>query len=203
MGTSRTPAEMIAKVHQLSTITQRQRKIAVSEGALATKTIMLSAAASRGVKPGGKIAGKPWNVRYDVKGADKPVALVRFTGPFHLVNNDTDQHFIGPKGFGSLSALRRLGAGVGAARAFGGTASGIFSSAGAGREFHTHRSGRLVSRQRRGGLALTIGGNLRAYAFHPGTSGKAIFPAAKSVAQRRAPPLMASSMKGAWKQALT
>jgi hypothetical protein len=42
-------------------------------------------------------------------------------------------------------------------------------------------------RRRRGGQALTIGGNVRAWAHHPGTGGKHFFEAAKAIVTKTAP----------------
>lgn len=162
MGTSRNPAQMVAKINALGTATRRRQRLAVEEGALAAKTIMLASASSKGLAPGNKLLGRPWRgVRYDVKGAQNPTALVRYMGPFHLFDNPTKAHDITPK-----------------------------------RAVNARRRGRG------GKKALVIGGNVRAYAHHPGTAGARSFPAAKVIAQRRVPRVMASTISHGWSQAL-
>lgn len=180
MGTSRNPADMVRKIRDLGTITERRTKQAVNEGALAAKTIMLASAASKGLNPSDKLAGRRWNVRYDVKGTQNPTALVRYTGPFHLFDNPTAPHVITAKKLGQRTSRRS-------------------------RQSIASTSGRSVFGgfgARGGAKALTIGGNFRAYANHPGTSGARSFPAAKSIAQRRVPRVMASTVSHGWSQAL-
>ena len=186
MGSSRSVGEFVGKINALGTATERGRTQAVSEGAFKTKTIMLAAAAAKGVAPGGKIAGRSWGVRYELKGAEKPEALVRYTGPFHLVNNDTKAHVIRPHVFvgtrGSVSGRRGRGR-----RAVKGAALlQLF----------------VVDAQDGGALKIP-GVGFRREVSHPGTQGKAIFPAAKAIARIQVPGVMANSMKGAWKRALT
>lgn len=191
MGTSRNPAQLVGKINQLATATQRNRKVAVSEGALAAKQIMLATAAAKGVAPGGKIAGRKWNVAYDVKGFDNPAALVRFTGPFHLVENDTRPHYIAAKGLGGSRASR-------GERAFQASASRFLSGS-------SRAAGSFGgARRSKGAKSLKIGSSLfRAYVFHPGTSGKGVLPAARVVAERRVPHVMAASMQGAWRRVIS
>ena len=191
MGTSRTPAQLVAKINHLATVTQQTRKIAVAEGALATKQIMLATAAAKGVTPGGKIAGRKWNVSYDVKGTNNPTALVRFTGPFHLVENATKPHYIAAKGLGGSRASR-------GERAFQASASRFLSGS-------SRASGAFGgARRSKGAKALHIGSSLfRAYVFHPGTSGKGVMPIARTVAARRVPHVMASSMRGSWRRVIS
>lgn len=159
MGTSRNPQQMVAKIKALGTTTERRQRKAVEEGALAAKTIMLAAAAAKGLTPGNKIAGRKWTVRFDVRGSTNPTALVRNVGPFHLFDNPTEAHPITP------------------------------------------RAGR-TTRGRKGKKALVIGGNVRAYANHPGTPGARTFPAAKVIAHRRVPRVMASTISHGWSQVL-
>jgi len=178
---------MAAKIQRLATATQTAQRAAVAQGALATKTIMQAAAASKGVTSGSQIAGRRWSVRYDIKGTGSPTALVRFTGPFHLVNNSTQPHYIAAKGLGGSRASRSQRAfDASTARFQTGNARGAFGG----------------QRRSRGGRALKIGDNFRAYVFHPGTQGKGIFEAGKKVAENRVPRVMASSMQGAWRKVI-
>ena len=181
MGTSKSPAEMVGKIRALGTATERSAQQAVGAGALATKTIMVQTAGARGLPLGAKIAGKKWSVGYDVKGGRNPAALVRYRGPFHLFDNPTKPHVITAKRLGTRTsrASRAARASTGGAGAFGGFG------------------------ERRGAKALAIGGNLRAYANHPGTAGARSFPAARAIAELRVPRVMAASVSGAWRRVLS
>lgn len=97
MGTSRSVEQFADKINGLARTTTKRQEQIVRTGADATKRLMLATASARGVKPSGKLAGKSWNVRYDLTRGATPSALVRFTGPFHLVNNNTAPHEITPR----------------------------------------------------------------------------------------------------------
>jgi hypothetical protein len=97
MATTTDPKKFVADIRKMATITQRRQVQIVNEGALLTKTIILSEAAQAGVTPASKIAGGKWGVRYNVKGFNNPAALVRIFGPFHLVDRPTKSHEIGPR----------------------------------------------------------------------------------------------------------
>lgn len=188
MGTSRSVTEFVGKINKAGHATDRHRKEAVSQGAFTAKKVMLAAAAAKGVTPGGKIAGRKWGVSFDVKGTERPVALVRYTGPFHLVNNDTRRHYVVAGGLGGSRESRGIRAFQASASRFSGeSSSGAFGG----------------QRRSKGKRAISFNGIARAYVVHPGTSGKAIFPAAKIIARRTVPDVMAQSMKGAWRRALT
>lgn len=173
MGTSTSGAQLARKFAVLAD-GMRDQRVPLNATALAVKRIMESSAAQAGAlgnKPAGK--RKAIGVRYDVR---PPLALVSYTGPAHLINNPTAAHFIGPSGLGSRSALAAASRGIGAAQAFGASGRGLL----------TGLSQR--GRRRRGGKrALTIGGNLRAYAFHPGTPGKGFYQKARLQAVKAAP----------------
>jgi hypothetical protein len=70
------------------------------KGAQRTKVIYLAGAQRAGLTPGKKMNvgrnGARWGVRYDaLKSSDaKEEILVKFTGPVHLVNGDTNPHVI-------------------------------------------------------------------------------------------------------------
>lgn len=207
MGTSRSSVELVRKLNDLGTATQRKAKNVVDEGALAAKTIMLATAASKGVTPGRKIGDRKWGVRYDVKGTTNPTALVRFTGPFHLVNNPTDPHIIGARRLGTRGAFRARQRQLEVVGAFSGRSSrGGFSENvgmfGALRgQSDTRRNGLVLNRQR--AKALKFGSSHYAYVFHPGTPGKRIFEAAKVVAERRVPKVMAARQMSIWGQVMS
>lgn len=168
-------------------------KVPLNRTGLAGKRILERHAAGAGVL-GTRARGKRKIISafYDIDTSGRAV-LIGYRGPAHLVMNPTRPHFIAPRGFGSLAALRRLGAGVGAAQAFGGTGRGVFAAAGVGRETHLASGGRRTSRRRKGSRALTIGPNLRGYAFHPGTKGKPVFKTARAEAQRELPGVYAKA----------
>lgn len=187
MGTSHSVDGFLKKLGEMSTATERQRTTAVAQGAAATKAVMLSAAAAKGVSPGGKIANRPWGVSYKVKGGLEPGALVRFTGPFHLVNNPTSPHYVAAKGLGGNRATRGVAA-------FQASVAGFTSGSGRGAFSGLRRS--------RGKRALSFRGVARPYVFHPGTSGKGILADAKTLARRSVPPVMAKSMSSAWKRVM-
>lgn len=75
-------------------------RVGVEKACLAGKAVMLSALASAGV--GGRISGVGRSggragVRYDVRGFQNPVGILRYVGAVHLVNNPTRPHEIAPK----------------------------------------------------------------------------------------------------------
>ena len=144
-----------------------------------------------------------WGVSYGVNGKSRETvqALVRFTGPVHLVFSPTKAHFMGAKrtnsAHGAERAMRwghmeqRVMRSRELSAAFGGGAAkgamGSYRSAG-----HTvtrgKNKGKFISH---GARALNIGGNggtLRPYAFHPGTRGHGtVWPACKAAAARIVP----------------
>lgn len=186
MGRSTSVAQFTGKIDRAAKAMADTRRPLEAVGLAGKAAFVAAAGGAIGTTPSGK--RKPVGARYDLGKKQQGTAqvVVTYTGAAHLLNNPTDRHFIGPKGFGSLAALRRLGAGVGAVTSFGGSARGIFAQAGAGRELHT-RGGQLVSRKRKGSRALKIGADYRAYAFHPGTKGKGFAQKAKVVVAEAAP----------------
>lgn len=145
MGVSRSPQEFARKIHELADATEKDQRKILTEGAQATKAIMLATATSKGVSPGGKIAGKRWTVRYDLNPGSTPAALVRFTGPFHLVENPTRPHEITPRssrpqtrrGRSSRARALRIGDGFAASASHPGT-----------RGKHVFKAGRVVAGER-------------------------------------------------------
>lgn len=179
MGTSRSPQEMVRKIESLATVTERKAKAILGQGALTGKEIILAEAASRGVLPQSKIAGGKWGVRYDIKGTKNPVALLRITGPFQLVERDTAPHMI----------YRR------SARARGRGAKRINRQATLNQVF----GGRGAYT---GGAMKFPDGQFRHVVHHPGTKGKGIFKAAKAKAGKAVPIVMSQRLSGFWADAL-
>jgi hypothetical protein len=145
MGVSTSAGQLAAKFEGLARDMANPR-VPLNVTALHVKRLFESSAAGAGVL-GHRVARGKVGVRYDIKGnGPRAVALVRYTGPAHLVNNPTQAHRIEPR-----------------------------------------RRGR---RRRRG---LTIGGNVRAWANHPGTSGKGFFQKARGAAVATAPRVYAKA----------
>jgi hypothetical protein len=92
MGTTRSIEQFSHKIVEAGDVLRKRQRDIVTAGAQVTKESFLAAAAARGVKPGGKIAGKPWSVRYAIQTGAETTATVRFVGPFHLVDRPTRPH---------------------------------------------------------------------------------------------------------------
>lgn len=134
MGTSTNVAQFAGKLHAGGAAIQGATAQAVFESALVGKGIFQANMGTTRLRNVGK-NGARVGARFDMKGGANPTALLRYTGPAHLINNPTSPHVIEPRG-------------------------------------RTRTAG---GRKRKGAQALTIGGNVRAYAHHPGTSGKAFY----------------------------
>lgn len=125
MGTSRTPKELARKLDRWADGIARQNRTAVEQAALAVKetTVPLIRQATGGdmrLSGVGRKGGAKIGVRYDVKGNERAVAIVKATGPAHLAERDVKPHVVvsryAPKKFGRSRARR--GASANAAAAF-------------------------------------------------------------------------------------
>ena len=188
MGVSSSPRELAAKLDRFGKDLNNVR-VPLEATALHVKRLFEASAASAGAlgkSPAGK--RKMIGARYDFKNRRGGATLgegqviVTYTGPAHLLNNPTRPHFIGARRLGSRRRLSGMSARVGATAAFGGSNVGAFGGLLAAQR--TTRSGAVRSN---GARALTINGDLRAYAFHPGTKGKGFFQRARAAAERTAP----------------
>ena len=178
MGTSRSATEFAGKITKMATVTQRTQKELVQQGSLTGKTIILAEAAAKGVTPSSRIAGGKWGVRYDVKGFNNPTSLLRITGPFHLVENDTSPHLIYRRASRARGrGARRINRERSLAQTFGGT--GAYS-----------------------GGSLKFGDTYRKVVSHPGTKGKGIFKAARKKIDRAVPIVMSQRLSAGWRTAL-
>ena len=92
MGTSRSPEQMARKLAYAASAIG-DNKVAVERTAFAVKGIFLDSLRSTGVSGSTPISRKV-KARYDVKGTRNPTALIRYTGPAHLLNNPTKRHSI-------------------------------------------------------------------------------------------------------------
>lgn len=178
------------------------KKQGANKAGMAVKTAWLGIAQSQGgITPANKIARRKWNVGYDVQGGMNATTLVSFRGPVHFVFGNTKQHIIGAKLLGTRNSIRKKSKLIGINAAFGGSNRGAFGKMQKQVNYNQYGSVRQqaakgVLRTRAGKQALTIGGNLRAYAFHPGTGGKtSVWPAAKAAAIRIGPETYAAEYK--------
>lgn len=78
----------------------RANRVGVEKACLAGKQTMLASMAAAGL--GRRISGvgksgANVNVRYDVRGYQNPVGILRYVGPVHLVNSPTKPHEILPR----------------------------------------------------------------------------------------------------------
>jgi len=95
MGTSSSVGELTGKLHKLA-MDMNDPTAALNATALQAKGIFIASAA--GVI-GRKVAGGTIGARYDIgkRGAGVGQAIVKYTGPAHLVNNPTRPHRIEPR----------------------------------------------------------------------------------------------------------
>lgn len=95
MGESRTVGEFAKRIKNAATSTERNSPAILRAAAAEAKKVFLATSDAKGVHPGGKLAGKGWGVNYSFLSPHE--ALVRFTGPFHLVESNTKAHGEVPK----------------------------------------------------------------------------------------------------------
>lgn len=169
-------AELVGKLDKFGQAIADNRP-AMVRVAIVTKGEFIKALARAGVN-GTTPVTKKIGVRDDVKGKLNATAIVRYTGPAHLINNRTRRHFIGAKRLGTRRSLSAKSRKVGTLAAFGGSNRGSFGG------FREVKNGKR---------ALTIGANPRAYAFHPGSPGKQFFQDAKKHATKSAPEAFAKA----------
>ena len=99
MGTSNSVAEFVGKIDQAGKALAKARRDTVNDAALAGKRIIEGSI--RGVVPDMRLSGMRnarVGVRYDIKGNANPTALMRATGPLHIVENRTGAHMIPREG---------------------------------------------------------------------------------------------------------
>lgn len=95
MGTSRTVAEFTHKIEAAGKALEKADRDIINDAALLAKNTILGEI--KGVVPDLRMSGvrnAKVNVRYDIKGQSNPTALIKATGPLHLVENDTSAHRI-------------------------------------------------------------------------------------------------------------
>lgn len=149
MGSSTTPAAFVSKIDAATRAIASNRE-AIQATALHAKVVFIGAAAASGVGRGvGRSpVSRKVSARYDLRGGEQNAsALVRYTGPAHLLNNPTKPHIIRPRKFaGTRGRGARAQRGAGLLSLFG------------------------VDAQVGGGIEIP-GEGVRRYAMHPGTRG--------------------------------
>jgi len=188
-------AAFVKKCQNVQNTFPDAKKEGANKAGMAVKTAWLGIAQSQaGISPANKIARRKWNVGYDVQGGMNATTLVAFRGPVHLVLGNTKPHVIGAKRLSTRSGFKVRTKQLGVNAAFGGSNRGAFGKMRAATV--TNKGG--ITRAFNGKQALTIGGNLRAYAFHPGTHGDSgVWPAAKAAAIRIGPDTYATEYRKA------
>lgn len=92
--------QLAARLQRAGSDITRANRVGVEKACLAGKGVMLSALTSAvgGLRLSGVgRSGARVGVRYDVKGYQNPVGILRYVGPVHLVNNPTAAHEILPR----------------------------------------------------------------------------------------------------------
>lgn len=163
--------------------------------AIAIKSRWYGIAAAAGIPRDGLIARRKWRISDSTYGKRKEsmTLIVSYDGAMQVVLGSTKQHIIGAKLLGTRNSIRKKARRIGANAAFGGSNRGTFGSIQRYVNYNRYGSTRQQAmkgelRLRAGAQALTIptgSGNLRAYAFHPGTAGKRqVWPESKAAAQQ-------------------
>jgi hypothetical protein len=104
MGTSNSSAELAKKFISAGEALSSNRP-AIEKSAQVTKAVFLTSLRQAGVK-GTTPVSKKVKARYDIKGTQHASALVRYTGPAHLLNNPSRAHSIVSKKTGRSRRFR-------------------------------------------------------------------------------------------------
>jgi hypothetical protein len=169
MGSSSSVPQFVAKFEKAAQAVGSNRP-AVEATAMVAKKLFIGSAAAVGVgraAPPGDKASLSVSARYDIKGSgSQHTALIRYTGPAHLMNNPTKAHEIRPRMFvGTRGTKARAQKGAALMAAFGLDA----------------RSGAL------GGGVVTVAGHPVNVIHHPGTKGLKFAEKAKALAAIECP----------------
>jgi hypothetical protein len=107
---TRTLLDVAASASRMPEALQKGQKAGVSAAALViTREVRQRTRAATGGDmrlSGVGLRGARVGARYDVRGVENPVALVRATGPYHLLERDTRAHGIAPRKRRRTRALR-------------------------------------------------------------------------------------------------
>lgn len=109
---SRVGASVSSRMQKLALEVQRAQRTAVERAAFAAKQVhadeIKTASGGDNRLSGVGQKGARVGVRYDVKGTKNPTALIRATGPLHLVEHVVKPHEITPKRRGRGARKRAL-----------------------------------------------------------------------------------------------
>lgn len=108
MGTSTSLDQFAGKINRAAVAIEGQTEAGVREAAQATKAIFLAKLPTRVLRRVGK-KGAKLGASYQVRGGQTPTAIVSFTGPVQLINNDTKAHKITPRGLQTYERGSRKG----------------------------------------------------------------------------------------------
>jgi hypothetical protein len=112
MGKSSSP-DQLAKKLMATADALGSNKAAIERTAFVTKTVFQTALRNEGVT-GTTPVSRRVKARYDVKGTQNASAIVRYTGPAHILNNPTRSHgIVSRKSGGSRRSRSRRESGVG------------------------------------------------------------------------------------------
>lgn len=175
--TSRSAAELAGKFYTLARTVPDANRAGVENAALFAKEEFIKGGVAAGLRKGGSLpssSGARWGARYDLKGVANPSALIRYVGPVHWAFKGTKPHLITARRLTTRRGARSRTARIGAMAAFGGSNRGVFGS---------------MRNVKRGKRALTIPGAAtpKAYAFHPGSTGKNAWPIVRNRVRAGAP----------------
>ena len=150
---------------------EKSPRVAVERGAFVAKQIITKVL--RSDVPSGTVRnarGAKVSVNYQMASGSATSAQVRARGPWQLFNNRTSEHLIIARGLGTRSTAQAVTSRLGAKAAFGGSGRGMFRAS--ARQLSGSKRAIAEGRGVKVARALVLSGNLRGYAFHPGTSGK-------------------------------
>lgn len=178
---SRTPAELSDKLVKVARALPDNRA-AINAAALAVKDVttpLVRAATGGDMKLSGvgRKGGAKVGVRYDVKGTRNATAIVKATGPAHLVERDVKPHPVAsryaPRKIGRTRAARLQGIAAGGATGVGWNRRAVISFNG--------REGKAFAR-----YAVNSGGSKGRHPFERGfAKGARISPEVYAKANRR------------------
>lgn len=157
---SSSPDQLAARLQSAGRGITRANRVGVEKACLAGKGVMLAALDAAGGGKGLRGVGRSGarvGVRYDVRGFQNPVGILRYTGPVHLLNNPTKAHDIKNRRRGGKRALSPSG---------NPWAAAVVRHPGTpGKKFHDRaepivlaQSKRIIAAEVRGHLARTFAG---------------------------------------------
>lgn len=177
--------DLVRKLGAAATTIERGQTQAVTQVAVLSKEIMVASAGRSGLRPSSTLGGRKWSVGFNVRGGNRPTALVSYRGPVHWIERGTQPHVIGAKLLGTRGSIAYNA----------GTATASGSTRGSFGPFLTTTNSRNGPRARRGKRALSWGVGPKAWAFHPGTRARPFWKRARTEVARRAPDEMRRQLR--------